>query len=270
MLFVRIESLCFFIFDMSPIFWKNLYLAIFAKKKVVINFHWKLYGMIIIIGFFSENLISGIIHVLNKLQGRMLLFNQIAGFFKLQYLKNKLGDCFDILSTVWHRWIQINISIFVVCGQAVVRHVWACSECSKKTKAISVERDKLSLFLSVFAFSQTSVNAQLIISFLLGMVRHVWVCLKFSLITNCQYPTKSWVIVLVFCKPAGILALKLQIDHVTLVEFYQACSTMPKGLWITNCQYFWSRLSNCLDSLQLVRPWSFRILIYAKFCQEFS
>ena len=174
-------------------------------------------------------------------------------------------------------WVQSDIDgyklifPFLLC---VVRQ-WSgmsghAQSAQKKTKAISVERDKLSLFLSVFAFSQTSVNAQLIISFLLGMVRHVWVCLKFSLITNCQYPTKSWVIVLVFCKPAGILALKLQIDHVTLVEFYQACSSMPKGLWITNCQYFWSRLSNCLDSLQLVRPWSFRILIYTKFCQEFS
>ena len=56
--------------------------------------------MIIIIGFFSENLISDIIHVLNKLQGRILIFNQIAGFFKLQYLKDKLGDRFDILNTV--------------------------------------------------------------------------------------------------------------------------------------------------------------------------
>ena len=81
---------------------------------------------------------------------------------------------------------------------------------------------------------------------------------------NCNISRKSWEMVLIFCRQSGVhRSLKITMSFSAgAIIYVQAC---PKYSKITNCYYFWKKLSDWLDFLHWVRYWWKLLIDYVIF-----
>ena len=140
------------------IFWKILSLVFLGN-----NLKWKLYCC----WYFTTNPISGKILVL-ELWAKMLSVNQIAGFFKMQYLKKEVDDEVYFWHVDKHQSLpQVGTIILGLCNQA-------CSKYPKWEVCISLQYLQESMGVKLIFYLQinTTIFYKLIVSFWVCIARH--------------------------------------------------------------------------------------------------